>query len=207
MSARTIDLSNYPRRAHFDYFRAMAYPYVGLTVSVDVTALAQDAKDEGQSFFLRMLYAIGRAANDTPSFRQRIQGAGIVEYDFCPTSHTVLKENGTYAYCEADSRLPLPEFLTQTARRQKEAARAGSIQEESDPQSLLFLSCLPWLSYTGLVQPVPSPADSNPRITWGRYQPQDGKLLLPVSVLAHHALVDGKQLADFYQALDRQLGR
>lgn len=31
-----------------------------------------------------------------------------------------------------------------------------------------------------MVQPVPVPADSNPRITWGKYFQQGGRMLLPV---------------------------
>ncbi|MEG2119877.1 MAG: CatA-like O-acetyltransferase, partial [Pseudoflavonifractor sp.] len=62
-----------------------------------------------------------------------------------------------------------------------------------------------WLSYTGLVQPVPKPADSNPRITWGKYFNQEGKIFLPVSLLCHHALVDGLHIASFYRNLDARL--
>ena len=32
-----------------------------------------------------------------------------------------------------------------------------------------------------------------------------GKLVLPVSILAHHALVDGLNLAQFFTALEREL--
>ena len=41
---RIIDLETYPRRSHFDYFRNMAFPYVGLTANVDVTNLLRFAK-------------------------------------------------------------------------------------------------------------------------------------------------------------------
>ena len=54
------------------------------------------------------------------------------------------------------------------------------------------------------VQSTPS-ADSNPRITWGKYFTQGEKVLLPVSVLCHHALVDGAQIARFYQALTKEM--
>ena len=66
-----IDMSTYARRAHFEYFLSMAYPYVGGTVEVDVTPLYERAKAHGESFFLHMLYATGRAANDVPELRQR----------------------------------------------------------------------------------------------------------------------------------------
>lgn len=80
-----------------------------------------------------------------------------------------------------------------------------TISDGEEPLSLLFISSLPWLSYTSLVQPVPIPADSNPRITWGKYFEQEGKILIPVSILCHHALVDGIHLSQFYDHLKERL--
>ena len=52
---------------------------------------------------------------------------------------------------------------------------------------------------------MPHPADSNPRITWGRYFTREGRTWLPVSVLCNHALMDARQLALFYEALEQEL--
>lgn len=48
---RYIDMSAYPRREHFDYFRAMGYPYVGLTTEVDITSFAAAVKAAELPFF------------------------------------------------------------------------------------------------------------------------------------------------------------
>lgn len=205
MNPTVIDMENYPRKAHFDYFRAMGNPYVGLTVEMDVTGAVNRAKANGQSPFLYLLYAVGRAANGVPQFRQRIQGDSIAEYSLCKTSHTVMKADGTYTYCEADPGLPLEAFLLEVAQKQVKAAQKGVLAEESNPEGLIFVSCVPWVHYIGLVQPTPIPADSNPRITWGKYVAKEGQLVMPVSVLAHHALIDGRQLADFFQLLEGEL--
>ena len=76
---------------------------------------------------------------------------------------------------------------------------------DDDINELIFISTLPWFSYTALINPVPIPADSNPRITWGRYFEQDSKTLIPVSVLCNHALVDGLHISRFYSFLDQQV--
>ena len=195
-------MNAYARRAHFEYFLKMGYPYVGTTVEVDVTRLWQRAHEQGESFFLHMLYAAGRAANRVEALRQRIDGVGIVESARCHTSHTVMKADGTYAYCEADPALSWAAFYARAAQDQEAARLNGHIQEQSDSRELIFVSCLPWLAYTALVQPVPSPADSNPRITWGRAVQRDGRRVMPVSLLAHHALADGRHIGDFYDALN-----
>ena len=96
--------------------------------------------------------------------------------------------------------------------RAKAAAGGGnghgraSIEEDAEVESLYFISTLPWLHYSALIQPVAGGEESNPRITWGQYR-QDGagRVSLPVTLLAHHALVDGIHIARFYENLDREL--
>ena len=82
----------------------------------------------------------------------------------------------------------------------------GSIDEDVDSNSMYFISTLPWLHYTAMIQPVAGGEESNPRITWGKFQEDyRGRKQLPVTLLAHHALVDGIQIAMFYQNLEQEI--
>ena len=139
-----------------------------------------------------------------PEFRQRIQNGQIVEYDHCRTSHTVALDDGTYCYCNLESDMGFADYIPYAVREQEKAKEEATIHEE-DNLDMIFISTLPWLSYTSLVQPVPMPADSNPRITWGKYFQQEGKTFLPLSVLCHHALADGLHIARFYEQLDKEI--
>ncbi|WP_304410505.1 CatA-like O-acetyltransferase [Bacteroides acidifaciens] len=206
MGYRYLDMDTYKRKSHFEYFNSLAYPYVGLTVNVDITEALKRIRSEKWSFFFTVCYCVSKAANEVSEFRQRIINNKIAEFDHCKTSHTVALENGTYCYCTLDSNMPFAEYLPYASREQESAKQKKSIEEnESDIYDKLFISTLPWLSYTALIQPVPIPADSNPRITWGKYFIQEGSVLMPVSVLCHHGLVDGIHIAEFYKQLDEQM--
>ena len=205
MKKTKIDMKTYPRKAHFEYFRNLAYPYVGVTVNVDITDLLKVIKGEGLPFFLTILYAAANAANEVPALRRRIDGDGIVEYERCNTSHTVALEDGTYGYCVLDSSIDFREFLGYAEEQQNLARTRASIEEGDKADSLFFVSSLPWLSYTAIVQPTPVPADSNPRITFGRYFEQNQRMLMPATILVNHALADGKHLSDFYKSLDAMM--
>ena len=203
---KRIDLDTYPRLDHFNHFCAMAYPYTGVTVDVDVTDLLALCREKGYSFYLMVLHAVSLAADDVPVVRRRIDHGGIVEYDECPTSHIELKPDGTYAYCTLRHHMPLAEYLAQAESARTAAREGGSIEEEDDVQSMYFISTLPWLHYTQLIQPVACGEESNPRITWGKYQAdQNGRMMMPLSVLVHHALADGIHIAKFYEAFNQQM--
>ena len=45
MNYKYIDMETYKRRSHFEYFKSLAYPYVGVTVNVDITELLKTIKD------------------------------------------------------------------------------------------------------------------------------------------------------------------
>lgn len=199
-------MNTYPRRDHFAHFCAMAYPYVGVTVDADVTDLLALCREKGYSFYLLVLHAVALAADEVDEFRRRIDQGGIVEYDECPTSHTELKPDGTYAYCTLRHHMPLADYLAKAEAARAAVRESGTIEEEDDVQSMYFISTLPWLHYTQLVQPVACGEESNPRITWGKYQPDAaGRMMMPLSVLVHHALADGLHIAKFYEAFDRQV--
>ncbi len=206
MNYRYLDMETFPRKNHFAYFDSLSYPYTGVTVNVDITELKETIKARRLPFFLTVCYCVSRAANRVPQFRQRILNHRIVEFDSCRTSHTVALSDGTYCYCDLNSDLPFEQYIRYAAQEQENAKKAGSIEESgTDALEKIFISTVPWLTYTALVNPVPFPADSNPRITWGKYFAQDDKTLLPLSVLCHHALVDGLHIAAFYDQLDDQI--
>lgn len=203
MGFHFVDEKNYKRKEHFSYFSELAYPYVGVTVEVDINSFLKKVREKGYPFFLTFCYFVSKAANDIPAFRQRIKDGRIVEYDRCRTSHTVALDDGTYCYCTLKDDLPLQEYIPYAVEMQERAKQKRTVtDDEGEQNELYFISTLPWLSYSALVQPVPIPADSNPRITWGKYFIREGKVYIPVSVLCHHALVDGRHISLFYERLN-----
>ena len=87
---------------------------------------------------------------------------------------------------------------------QAEVARvkaAPSLDDGADPDELFFVSSLPWLTFSAISLPTPTPADSNPRITFGKFTQEGDRVLLPVNLTANHALVDGLHLAAFFDGM------
>lgn len=198
-------METYPRRDQFELFNSYAYPYMGLTVNVDITDFLRKVKEREVDFFLSFCWCIYRAANAVTEFKHRIKDGRIVEYPEALMSTTLSMPDGNYCYCDFDCKLPFDEYLPKAKEAKRLAIERGKIEEYADVDASLFCSCVPWLSYSALVQPVPQPADSNPRITWGKYFEQNGRTYIPLSTLCNHALMDGRHLSMFYAAMDKAL--
>ena len=109
MAWKFVDMERDPRREQFAYFRDFANPYLGVTAEVDVTEVLDWTRRTGTSFFLAVLYASVRAANAVPELRRRLRGGAVVEYDQCPSSHTVALPDGSYLYRRGGKTLLLGE--------------------------------------------------------------------------------------------------
>ncbi|MDY3986283.1 CatA-like O-acetyltransferase [Dysosmobacter sp.] len=129
MNYRVIDMGRDPRRAQYDYFRSLANPYAGVTVNVDITALLDWTKRTGSNFFLTVLYAVSRAANSVPELRRRIRGEQVVEYVWCPTSHTVALADGSYCYCTLTADMSLADFLPYAKEAQEMAKKEPTLDD------------------------------------------------------------------------------
>ena len=201
---KTIDMASQPRRAQYEYFRTLANPYLSVTANCDITLLRQTVLENGWPFFLTALYCAVNAANAVPELRRRIKGETVVEYETCISSHTVALPDSSYCYCELDCAKPFAEYLPYAQTEVEKAKARRLLEDGADPARLFFVSCLPWLSFTALTLPAPIPADSNVRITLGRFFEQDGKTLLPINLTANHALADGIHMAKFFENFERR---
>ena len=152
MERRVISMDRDPRREQFQLFSGYTFPYAGVTVQLDVTALELRLRAEHKPIFLTMLYVIHRAVNRVPELRRRIEDGQVVEYDECPVSFTELKPDGSYAYCRMETaRIPYEDYIAMGRQQQAAARQGGTIETDRQAESpCIFASCLPWLNYTAL---------------------------------------------------------
>ena len=129
MERRVISMDRDPRREQFQLFSGYTFPYAGVTVQLDVTALELRLRAEHKPIFLTMLYVIHRAVNRVPELRRRIEDGQVVEYDECPVSFTELKPDGSYAYCRMETaRIPTKTISPWAASSRRRPGRAAPLK-------------------------------------------------------------------------------
>jgi chloramphenicol O-acetyltransferase type A len=201
-----LDLETWPRHEHFKVFRAMAFPHFNLTANVEVTLFKGWLKEHGISLTIGTMYALARTANAIPEFRLRIQGEDVVEYQVVHPSMTILTENDTFTFCAVPYDPDLTKFAAQAAERIAEAKANPTLDDGDWRDALLFMTSLPWVSFTSMVHAMHlSPADSVPRMAWGKIFTEGSSQKMPLNVQVHHALVDGLHIGRFFEHLQASL--
>lgn len=191
------------RRKHFEFFRSMSHPHFNLCSRVDIASLLPALKERQLHFTPAVVYCIARAANEVPSFRQRIRGEQVVEHEEAHPSFTVLTEaSDVFSFCSVRYQADYHAFAQETRQRMEAMQRQPSLEDEEGRDDYLYLSAIPWVSFTSLQHAMHyKPADSVPRIAWGKFYEEGNRTWLPLSVQAHHALVDGRHMGLYFEKI------
>ena len=205
MSMDYIDMEQWPRRDHFRFFSGLSFPFYSVTVPLDVTALRETVKARGLSFHHAMCYCVTRAMSGIADFRYKIRGEGVV---LVPRLHPGLltMDQSTHLFKLVNMEWPEDRGLEAFCR---EAAAAEAAQEGYFPTSesearddFIYFSSTPWFSFTAMTHEMDcNPDDSVPRVTWGRFEAQNGRYTLPFNVQFNHRLLDGYHLHLLLEAL------
>jgi chloramphenicol O-acetyltransferase type A len=196
---RYINMETWPRRQHFDFFRAFDHPHFSMCTNVDLTTFYRVVKQHGYSITVAIVYAISRAANAIPEFRYRIRGEKVVEHETVNPSTTILTRDNLFTFCTMDYMEGFALFSARAAKQIAYVQEHPVVENVPGKDDLLFMTAIPWVSFTSFMHPVHlHPADSIPRFAWGKFFAEGERLKMPLDVLVHHAIMDGYHVGQFY---------
>ncbi|HIV44048.1 MAG TPA: chloramphenicol acetyltransferase [Candidatus Faecalibacterium avium] len=200
-----IDKDTWPRREVYDFFAGMSHPFYALTFPVDVTPLRAWCRERGLSFYMAMVYGVTKAMERVDAFLYKDRGGQIVRVDRLVPSFTDLHPgSGQFHIVTLEAGEDLEAFCRQAKARS--AAQTAFITPQGPwaPDELVYFSCLPWFPLTAVTNERDTdPADSIPRVTWGRWEEKEGRTLLSVSLELNHRLLDGAHVGRFYAELGK----
>jgi chloramphenicol O-acetyltransferase type A len=201
-----LDVASWSRRELFEFFLPYTQPYFNVCAQIDVTPLRQFVTERGTRTSLALHYFALRIANEIEPFRYRLQDEKVFVYDVVNGGTTVLLPNESFTYAYYDYQRDFDAFVSEMGKA-VEAVRTGSgALQPTMRDDVIYHTTLPWISFTSFAHARnKGRGDSIPRIVFGRFIRQGERLLMPLSVEVHHALMDGldvgRYFADFEAAL------
>ena len=197
-----IDESTWERAMHCMVFRNSIEPAFCVTFEADVTEFKKKVKEEGLSFTLTMVYAVCKCANEVEALRYRFLDGKVVLYERIDTAFTYLnKETELFKVVNVPFIDNLPEYVAlalKTAEEQQEYF-TGPLGND-----VFQCSPMPWVTYTHISHTNSGKKDNaTPLFDWGKYYEKDERVLIPISIQAHHSFVDGIHIGQFVDALQK----
>lgn len=204
---KKLDVNNWSRKKHFEFFSKFEEPFFGMTVNVDVTKAYAASKVNNDSFFLFYVHKIAAVVNSIEEFRYRIKDDGVIVYDRVDVSATLTREDNTFGFSLIEYKEGFNEF-TEGAKAEMERVRntTGLFTRSFDVDNLIHFSAVPWVHFTSMshARSYTFP-DSCPKISVGKVIEDNGCKIMPVSVHVHHGLMDGYHVGLFFDLLQKKL--
>ena len=210
MGYRVIDRETYYRKGVFRRFSEDCKCSLSMTARVDVTDLVAWSRAKGRKFYLNFLYILCRALNSREDYRMdyRWQTDELICYDVIHPIQYVFHEDTetfTEVYSTYDSDY---ETFYAAALRDLEAGKGTrdlGLDDANHP-NWFDASYIPWVSYDALHLELPDGyLYLAPIVNWGKYRPEDGRLMMPVTVRMNHAVADGFLVANVFRLLEREM--
>lgn len=200
-----LDIETWNRRQHFEFFKNYHNPFFNICTNVDVTPLlALTRSMENISFFIAYHFFSIKAANEVEPFRYRLRGERVLVHDRVHAGTTLLlaEENFTFAYFDYTEDF---EVFHTKAKAAIENAKAGGVQlyQRAEEDNLIYHSVIPWATFTSISHARKGgQQDSVPKIAFGKHREDGGRIMMPVSVEVHHALMDGLHVGRYFERLE-----
>lgn len=201
-----IDMEQWSRKEHFNHFMKLDYPHFSICANVDITKFKKYIKERNYSFFISVLYVATRAANEVKEFRYRIRDGKVIEHEVVHPSFTIMSQAEAFSFCMTNYYEVFDEFLGRANNEIDKKKECGSLEFDPEADEYIYVTSIPWISFTNINHPIHlKNVISVPMIAWGKYFKQEDKLLMPLSIQAHHALVDGFHAGKYYEAFQYML--
>ena len=168
-----------------------------MTSTLDVTGFCPWVKARRLSFYYSLIYATMSVMNDLPDYLYKIRGRQVVKHDHLDPSFVVMdRDTHLLKILTVPFGGTIEEFCARCVRQEAEQKVPFPPAESEARDDLVYISCLPWMSFTSLTNEMDTnPDDSIPRVTWGKFEEREGRLLLPYAVQLNHRLLDGWHLS------------
>lgn len=201
-----LDVENWKRKPHFDLFRNMDIPYFNITANVDITNTYKFVKANKYSLFKTFVYMTSFVSNSIEEFKYRLRGDKVLIHEIVSPSFTYLVEEDVFSFCTVEYSENVFEFLKRTDSVIEGMKGKSGLSEPPDRDDFIFISYIPWISFTSISHTMKiGSGDSIPRISWGKFFEENGKLKMPYSVQVHHAMMDGLHVGKYYEKIQKLL--
>lgn len=201
MKYEIVNLKTWKRGELFRFYIETLRNVMSMTVDIDVTALIEYVHAHGLKFYPAMMWVVTKAINQSEEFKYGWDKEwNLIHWDYIsPYYADFHKEDEQFVKLVTEYSDDLFEFHARflADRERYKDLRAFDLTEHSE--NTFDVSCLPWIKYKSFdIHVFDEGKYLAPVVTWGKYETENGKTVLPLSMNIHHAVADGWHLSRFF---------
>lgn len=205
-----IDIANWNRREHFEFYSKIATPHYCVAFNIDITNLLLFTRKNKISFYYSLIYLCTCAINEIDEFLLETENNKVYKVDKRVPCFTDLKKGATDFHmvslpCEGDII-----SFAKNARQESENNPLSVYALDGLRQSQIIYSCIPWADITmcSNERDYTDPNlkdDTAPILVWGKYTQRDDRYIINMTLDVNHRFIDGYFVGQFVQKLESKI--
>lgn len=202
-----IDLSTWSRKQTYLFYKDMDIPIYSLTFQLDVTSFYYDVKKKQTSFYFSFMHLVMKEMNQIDNFKYRFIDQEPYLFETIHPSFTdLIQGTDQFKIVTVDYLSDVNQFVSSAKEHSRLQGNQFINLDEEIRQDLVYITTFPWASYQSVTQAINIDSkDAIPRVTWGKYEDMNGKLIMPFTIAVHHAFVDGYHVGMLIQNIQKAL--
>lgn len=188
-----IDVENWPRKEHFEYYTKKLKCSYSSTISLDVTHFKDEVKKRELKYYPTFIWCVAKVVNSMIEFRMCTDEEGNPCYwDYVNPSYTIFHDDDNtfsdlWSYYDEDFNVFYKNIINDINTYKD---KKGVKIKPDQPPNFFCLSCSPWTDYTAFSTIGQEPC-LFPIISFGKITQAEDKYKMPFTVTIGHASADG----------------
>ena len=203
---KEIDPKTTKRARDFHLWIKSPMPMVTLTKTFDVTNLRRVSRKRGIKFNVLMCWCVGKAASGIREFFMLPVGEKLMLYDNLAINIVVNTADGGITNCDVPFSEEIRQFEKDYMTITKKVHESGEWFSMGDDYAIVGTSAVTNCEIDSFVNQY-SGIWNNPFLMWAKYRKHLFQTTLPISMQFHHAQMDGGDVANFLNALQKEINK
>lgn len=206
---KEIDINSWERKTHYEWFSSFDNPCFAIAVRMDVTRLLEFCKENNTSSFASVMFFVAKALNSIKPLRYRILDGKVYEITRANVAYTFSVRKDFFLNNRTNTATDYFGFCRlvkeQTTRLRENPVLPKSFNDTAIVDDI-YCSCVPWIDFVSVSEPVPERMPENnciPRVSWGKYTEENGRVKCTFSITANHSLADGYDVSQAFILLQK----
>ena len=206
---KKIDIETWSRKNTYLFYKDIDIPRYNITVDIDITSFYRFVKEKKLSFYLSFIYFIMNEMNQIENFRYRfLNGEPYLFESIHPSYTDVIFDTDNFKIVTVNLEPTLEAFIEKAKITSEKQGTFFLNPDEEKRDDLVYITTFPWAKFTQVSHASSlDKFDAVPRLTWGKYEEVNKKLMMPLSIEAHHAFADGRHVGLLIQNLQSRLNQ
>ena len=208
-SYKKIDMETWSRKEHYLYYTEKLKVECNLTVNIQVDSFIQYCHSNNYRFFAALVCVISHVIDSIDNLKMFKDAEGnVCVWEHLHPNYTLFHEDDhTFSDCwslyDADF-----DRMYQNVIHDMDTYKdvKGIKSKENQPRNFYCISCTPWMHFAAYsARTAHADPQFFPIITVGKYENENGKMMMPVNLIIAHAVCDGYHASLFFNKLQDAL--